>query len=166
LCWAGVARVLGYRKAFTGRVSCTYVKRERVEACTVSAGVSHAPWACGSRRLLQKCLHSATPSTMPVTIVHMRVADAVACEKCHLCARGEFGLGAASRWCRSQMSWVKSLRWSYNYFRGQVPMLVVQLFSTQQLPTAPWRQEDIAVHSGHYTIAQHFSVSLLSQSNF
>jgi len=71
---------------------------------------------------------------------YLRVATAVACQECHLCARGEFGLCAANRWSRSRMSWVR------------VTTLVVQLFSAKQLPAAPWRQEDIAVHPSHYAM--------------
>jgi len=41
LCWAGVARVSGYRKACTGRVSCANARGEGVEACAVSVVVSH-----------------------------------------------------------------------------------------------------------------------------
>ena len=142
LCWAGVARVSGYRKACTGRVICANARGEGVEACAVSVVVSHVPWACGSRRLLRKRLHSATLSLMPVAIVYLRVAAAVDCQECHPCARGEFDLCAANRWSRSRMSWVR------------VITLVVQLFSAKQLPAAPWRQEDIAVHSSLYVMAQ------------
>jgi hypothetical protein len=81
---------------------------------------------------------------MPVAIVYLRVAATVVCqpEKCHPCARWEFGLCAANRWSRSRMSWVR------------VTTLVVQLFSAKQLPAALWRQEDIAVHSSHYAMAR------------
>ena len=54
-------------------------KEREVEACAVSAVVSHVLWVCGSRRLLQEHLHLATPSTMPVAIVYLYVASAVAC---------------------------------------------------------------------------------------
>ena len=104
----------------------------------MSVVVSHVSWACGSRRLL----HSATLSLMPVAIVYLRVAAAVDCQECHPCARGEFDLCAANRWSRSRTSWVR------------VITLVVQLFSAKQLPAAPWRQEDIAVHSSFYVMAQ------------
>jgi len=133
-----MARVSGYRKACTGRVSRANAKGEGVEACAVSVVVSHVSWACGSRRLL----YSATLSLMPVAIVYLRVDAAVDCQECHPCARGEFCLCAANRWSRAWMSWVR------------VITLVVQLFSAKQLPAAPWQQEDIAVHSSHYAMAQ------------
>jgi len=79
---------------------------------------------------------------MPVVIVYLRVATAVACQECHPCARGEFGLCAANCWSRSLMSWVR------------VTTLVIQLFSAKQLPAAPWQQEDIAVHPSHYAMAR------------
>jgi len=55
------------------------MQKERAEANPVPAVVNHVPWACGLRKLLLKRLHAAAPSSMPVTIVYLRVAAADAC---------------------------------------------------------------------------------------
>ena len=63
--------VWGYRKARTSQVSCAYAGRERVGACAM---VSLVSWACRSRRILQKSLHSficAGCHLPPIILVHI-----------------------------------------------------------------------------------------------